>query len=87
MGSKLLVGFIEPALAVQPSRSVPGVFGIFAASLLGIAPDASEDRFKLGLLSSRTKCLEGLAPADTTRIDRPELLLELAVENRFDRYI
>lgn len=66
---------------------MPGEFGIFAASLLGISPDAGEDRFKLSLLASRTKRLEGLPPADTTRIDRPELLLEFAVEIWLDRYI
>ncbi|NKC29134.1 hypothetical protein HED52_21535 [Ochrobactrum ciceri] len=66
MSGKLLVGFIEPTLAVQPCGSVPGVFGIFAASLLGVAPDASEDRFKLSLLASRTKRLEGL-PLPTRR--------------------
>jgi hypothetical protein len=80
MGGKLLVGFIEPALAIQPGGSVPGVFGVFAASLLGIAPDASEDRFKLGMLSSRTKRLEGLPLANTARIGWPKLLLELGFE-------
>lgn len=87
MSGEFRVSFIEPALAIQPCGSMPGVFGIFAASLLGIATDASEDRFELGMLASRTKRLEGLPPADTTRIDRPELLLEFAIEIWLDRYI
>ena len=87
MSGKFGVGLIEPALAIQPGGSMPGEFRIFAASLLGISPDASEDRLKLGLFASRTKRLEGLPPADTTRIDRPEPLLEFGFEIGFDRNI
>lgn len=72
--------FIQPALAVQPRRSVFGEFRVFALAVSSVSTDASEDRFKLGLLSSRTKGLESLPLADTAGIGWPKLLLELGFE-------
>ena len=57
-----------------------GEFRVFPLAIRSVSADTRDDRFKLGLLSSRTKGLESLPLADTAGIGWPKLLLELGFE-------
>ena len=87
MSGKLRIGFIEPALAVEPRRSVFREFRVLALAAGGIAANASHDRFQIVLLSSSTESLESLTLANTAGIGWPKLLLKFAFEIGFDRNI